>query len=164
MLRAQLFVPLVFAAVIAGMFLLSALISYGFHLLGINFQEDPSRRGSTLDRRPLTEKQQKALEEEIQAHLPDVFVSASGGEEMTCPVCLDVIQADEPAKQLQCKHYYHSSCLIAWCTKKIQKECINQTTIQCPICRSPHPLDNIDEQPELAQQLGRSLEIVEEVV
>ena len=29
---------------------------------------------------------------------------------------------------------------------------------------SPHPLDNIDEQPELAQQLGRSLEIVEEVV
>eukprot|EP00913_Durusdinium_trenchii_P016641 g15642.t1 len=40
MLRAQLFVPLVFAAVIAGMFLLSALISYGFHLLGINFQEE----------------------------------------------------------------------------------------------------------------------------
>ena len=32
-----------------------------------------------------------------------------------------MIQADEPAKQLQCKHYYHSSCLIAWCTKKIQK-------------------------------------------
>ena len=31
-------------------------------------------------------------------------------------------QDDEPTKQLQCGHYYHRDCIIAWCHKRIQKE------------------------------------------
>eukprot|EP00435_Cladocopium_sp_Y103_P066079 s1200_g28.t1 len=69
----------------------------------------------------VTEQQTQELLRAIEEHLPDVRIT--GEEEITCPVCLDEIGREDIAKLLPCKHYYHSECLMAWCTKGLQKIC-----------------------------------------
>ncbi|CAL1172418.1 unnamed protein product [Cladocopium goreaui] len=87
----------------------------------------------------LTEEQTQKMVRAIEEHLPHVRVA--GNEEITCPVCLDEIGREDVAKLLPCKHYYHSECLLAWCTKRLQKEGAKSSEmIQCPICRCVHLL------------------------
>ena len=143
---------------ILSMLLLLQMIRYALACIGIEEREDYwgvlGRRRSVW--RGPTEEQKKAMEDAIEAQLPDIHLTSN--QEVTCPVCLDLIYDDEPTKQLQCGHYYHRDCIIAWCHKRIQKEYVH--SISCPTCRCLHPL----EVPSLSsastmsdpQMLGRS--------
>eukprot|EP00434_Breviolum_minutum_P000588 symbB.v1.2.000512.t2/scaffold31.1/size418471/8 len=69
--------------------------------------------------------------EQIEACVPEVRMD----EEETCAVCLESIEVDQPARKLQCKHAFHSDCIINWCTHRAQQAII------CPVCRDQQPLN-----------------------
>ncbi|CAM0883534.1 unnamed protein product [Alopecurus aequalis] len=47
------------------------------------------------------------------------------GAELTCPICLDVLEPDASAAETPCKHMYHPACLAPWLESKGT----------CPVCR-----------------------------
>ncbi|CAJ1347078.1 unnamed protein product [Effrenium voratum] len=74
----------------------------------------------------------KAFERDVEASLPEVHVA----EQDICPVCLDDIKPGQPARQLTCKHCFHSACILGWFTHGAR----HQHKITCPICRCVHPV------------------------
>ncbi|KAL1465456.1 hypothetical protein WDU94_005029 [Cyamophila willieti] len=62
--------------------------------------------------------------EEITSHEP----------ESSCPICLKQFSAGEIAKKLDCKHIFHSTCILPWLEK----------TSTCPLCRHEFKTDNAD--------------------
>mmetsp|Transcript_41982 Transcript_41982/g.66561 ORF Transcript_41982/g.66561 Transcript_41982/m.66561 type:complete len:166 (+) Transcript_41982:27-524(+) len=108
----------------------------------------------------LTEEQTQELVRAIEEHLPDVRVA---NEDITCAICLDEIGREDVAKLLPCNHYYHSECLVAWCTKRLQKEGAKSTErIQCPICRCVHLLTDpvmVDKVPRAEDSVASNLDL-----
>ncbi|GJQ13881.1 hypothetical protein GpartN1_g5672.t1 [Galdieria partita] len=49
-----------------------------------------------------------------------------------CVVCAESFQAGDEAKQLPCKHLYHSACILSWFLEHNS----------CPLCRHELPTDN----------------------
>uniref|UniRef100_A0A6M2DIA3 RING-type E3 ubiquitin transferase n=1 Tax=Xenopsylla cheopis TaxID=163159 RepID=A0A6M2DIA3_XENCH len=49
-----------------------------------------------------------------------------------CTVCLRYFTIGAEAKELPCKHFYHSECIIPWLQK----------TNSCPLCRHELPTDD----------------------
>ena len=71
----------------------------------------------------------RASKSTIQA-LPDVFTAKDFSSSWVCGVCLnDEIEANDGAKQLPCKHIFHTHCIISWL------ELCNS----CPLCRYQLP-------------------------
>lgn len=60
------------------------------------------------------------------AYQPDKDPHAIAGEEVSCAVCMDNLQANDMVRQLSCKHTYHDKCVSQWLE-------INST---CPLCRA----------------------------
>ncbi|CAJ1436534.1 unnamed protein product [Effrenium voratum] len=56
----------------------------------------------------------KAFERDVEASLPEVQIEEP---QDVCPVCLDDITPEQPARQLICKHCFHSACILGWFTQ-----------------------------------------------
>jgi len=82
--------------------------------------------------------------EQIEACVPEVRME----EEETCAVCLESIEVDQPARKLQCKHAFHSDCIINWCTHRAQQAII------CPVCRDQQPLNATQHRQAEPQVIG----------
>lgn len=51
--------------------------------------------------------------------------SQDGDKEINCAICLDKLKEGQMAKQLACKHSFHSACINNWLKQKLQ----------CPLCK-----------------------------
>ncbi|KAJ8621711.1 hypothetical protein MRB53_030240 [Persea americana] len=81
------------------------------HLL----ENDPSRYGTA-----------PAKKEVVEA-IPSVKV----GENLQCSICLDDFDMGSEAKEMPCKHKFHSGCIVPWLE-------LHST---CPVCRFELPSD-----------------------
>ncbi|KAH7672433.1 Zinc finger RING/FYVE/PHD-type protein [Dioscorea alata] len=68
--------------------------------------------------------------------LPTVIISKDHEKNgsLICPVCKDPLLICAEAKQLPCKHLYHSNCILPWLS----------TRNSCPVCRYELPTDDPD--------------------
>lgn len=78
-------------------------------------ENDPNRYGSP-----------PAKKEAIEA-LPTVTVE----ENLQCSVCLDDFEISSEAKEMPCKHKFHSGCILPWL----------ELHSSCPVCRFQLPSD-----------------------
>lgn len=60
----------------------------------------------------------------FEEYLPS-FKFQPGGERLECPICLQLLEHNEPARKTPCEHTFHSACLDSWCVKNVN----------CPVCR-----------------------------
>ncbi|XP_010536808.1 PREDICTED: E3 ubiquitin-protein ligase RING1-like [Tarenaya hassleriana] len=77
-------------------------------------ENDPNRQGTP-----------PAGKEAVEA-LPNVKIS----EPLQCSVCLDDFEKGEEAKEMPCKHKYHSRCILPWL----------ELHSSCPVCRYELPV------------------------
>ena len=98
--------------------------TYNFHfsseiiaILTISFGfQDPLQQ----DEVPVDEEIPNSLLEAVDG-LPEVQIcneSENDDDGDICPICHDAFSSVEPAKQLRCKHQYHSKCIIPWVRQK----------------------------------------------
>lgn len=68
--------------------------------------------------------------------LPVVKISAEllASDSSQCAVCKDTFELGEDAKQMPCKHIYHSDCILPWL----------ELHNSCPVCRYELPTDDPD--------------------
>lgn len=68
-------------------------------------------------------------------NIPTVNVrkSAQGSSAtVSCPICTEEFEMNEPAKKLPCDHLFHIDCILPW----LKRHC------SCPMCREELPTDN----------------------
>ena len=53
------------------------------------------------------------------------YEEKEGVDEINCAICLDKMKSGNRAKQLQCKHIFHSQCINHWLKQKLR----------CPLCK-----------------------------
>eukprot|EP00252_Welwitschia_mirabilis_P010005 TRINITY_DN23022_c0_g1_i1.p1 TRINITY_DN23022_c0_g1~~TRINITY_DN23022_c0_g1_i1.p1 ORF type:complete len:346 (-),score=37.81 TRINITY_DN23022_c0_g1_i1:264-1301(-) len=83
-------------------------------------ENDPNRYGS-----PPTAK--SAIEEMPMVKITQAHLSSD--EAASCAVCKDTFQEGAAARQMPCKHTYHSDCIVPWLE-------LHST---CPVCRYQMP-------------------------
>ncbi|XP_006661882.1 E3 ubiquitin-protein ligase RING1-like [Oryza brachyantha] len=88
-------------------------------------ENDPNRYGTP----PAAKSALSTLPDVI---VTDAMVAATDGAE--CAVCKEDFSPGEGAKQMPCKHIYHSNCIMPWL----------ELHNSCPICRFELPTDDPD--------------------
>uniref|UniRef100_A0A3Q3BZP2 E3 ubiquitin-protein ligase RNF181 n=1 Tax=Haplochromis burtoni TaxID=8153 RepID=A0A3Q3BZP2_HAPBU len=63
-----------------------------------------------------------------------VITAEQAGRGLKCPVCLLEFEEQQTAREMPCKHLFHSGCILPWLDK----------TNSCPLCRLELPTDNAD--------------------
>ncbi|KDP30629.1 hypothetical protein JCGZ_16194 [Jatropha curcas] len=91
-------------------------------------ENDPNRYGTP-----------PALKEAIEA-LPNVTIK----ETIQCSVCLDDLEVGTEAKEMPCKHKFHSNCLLPWL----------ELHSSCPVCRFQLPADESKSDSERSQNIS----------
>ncbi|WJX71819.1 RING-type E3 ubiquitin transferase [Trifolium repens] len=87
-------------------------------------ENDPNRRGtppaskSAVEKLPVIEVTEELLE----------------SDSSQCAVCKDTFALGEKAKQMPCKHIYHTDCILPWL----------ELHNSCPVCRHELPTDDPD--------------------
>uniref|UniRef100_A0A5B6ZW55 RING-type E3 ubiquitin transferase n=1 Tax=Davidia involucrata TaxID=16924 RepID=A0A5B6ZW55_DAVIN len=68
--------------------------------------------------------------------LPNIKVTDEllASDSSQCAVCKDTFELGEQAKQMPCKHIYHSDCIVTWL----------ELHNSCPVCRYELPTDDPD--------------------
>ncbi|KAE8649424.1 hypothetical protein Csa_021650 [Cucumis sativus] len=82
-------------------------------------ENDPNRYGTP-----------PAQKEAVDA-LPTVRVELEEDSCLQCSVCLDEFEVDEEAKEMPCKHKFHTGCILPWL----------ELHSSCPVCRHQLPGD-----------------------
>lgn len=83
--------------------------------------------------------------------LPNIKISEEllASDSSQCAVCKDTFELGEEAKQMPCKHIYHSDCILPWL----------ELHNSCPVCRYELPTDDPDYEQrtrETSTQVNRS--------
>ncbi|XP_030541179.1 E3 ubiquitin-protein ligase RING1-like [Rhodamnia argentea] len=115
-----------------GSFRIPGNINLGDYFIGSNLEQliqqlaenDPNRYGT-----PPASK--SAINE-----LPDIKITEEllVSDNSQCAVCKDTFELGEEAKQMPCKHIYHSDCILPWL----------ELHNSCPVCRYELPTDDPD--------------------
>ncbi|XP_010243363.1 PREDICTED: E3 ubiquitin-protein ligase RING1-like [Nelumbo nucifera] len=71
--------------------------------------------------------------------IPTIKISGNflASDTILCAICKDEFEIDGEAKQLPCKHIYHSDCILPWLSQHNS----------CPVCRFCLPTDEADRRP-----------------
>lgn len=64
--------------------------------------------------------------------LPVINVRPGPDGPVSCPICTEEFEFNEPAKQLPCEHRFHADCVVPW----LRSHCT------CPMCREELPTDD----------------------
>lgn len=64
--------------------------------------------------------------------LPVVNVRPGPDGAVSCPICTEEFEFNEPAKRLPCDHRFHADCVVPW----LKSHCT------CPMCREELPTDD----------------------
>mmetsp|Transcript_14489 Transcript_14489/g.41327 ORF Transcript_14489/g.41327 Transcript_14489/m.41327 type:complete len:339 (+) Transcript_14489:74-1090(+) len=70
----------------------------------------------------------------IDQHFP-AMTMASGGEELTCVVCLVDIEVGQEFRRLQCNHCFHTECIDNWWLHR------PRVVLECPLCKRVQSLE-----------------------
>lgn len=70
-----------------------------------------------------------AKKEAVEA-MPTVAVN--GDEEASCPICMEDYTAGERAREMPCRHRFHTYCIVPWL----------EMHSSCPVCRFQMPTDD----------------------
>lgn len=116
----------------SGTFRLPTNLNFGDYFFGPGLEQliqqlaenDPNRYGT-----PPASK--SAIE-----GLPNIKITEEllASDSSQCAVCKDTFELGEEAKQIPCKHIYHSDCIIPWL----------ELHNSCPVCRYELPTDDPD--------------------
>ncbi|KAJ6837817.1 putative E3 ubiquitin-protein ligase RING1-like [Iris pallida] len=83
--------------------------------------------------------------------LPDVKITSSMillNDGAQCAVCKDEFEVGDQAKQMPCKHLYHSDCILPWL----------EMHNSCPVCRYELPTDDHNYENRRTGQQGPTME------
>jgi E3 ubiquitin-protein ligase RNF115/126 len=94
-------------------------------------ENDPNRYGTP----PAAKSALSSLPDVV---VTDAMVAAAEGAE--CAVCKEDFSPGEVAKQMPCKHIYHTDCIVPWL----------ELHNSCPICRFELPTDDPDYEGRMA--------------
>ncbi|CAE7254410.1 SIRP1 [Symbiodinium pilosum] len=126
-------VPIVYFAIATGLVWLMFLVMAAIRACTGNYNTQAPEghlRPSRVQTPQRSDAERAAMLEAIDAHLPEVKLD----KELTCPVCLDVVTTEHPARQLECQHAFHSTCIAGWLLHGASKHW-DDSAIQCPVCR-----------------------------
>lgn len=95
-------------------------------------ENDPNRQGTP-----------PAQKEAVEA-LPTVTIN----DNLQCSVCLDDFEVGSEAKEMPCKHRFHSGCILPWL----------ELHSSCPVCRFQLPADESKQDSDVSRNSGSQRE------